>query len=650
MCIRDRSTGAAERGKMAKKTKAKKQPAAASAEENRLTLEDVAWAGGDDEDLDLIAGIDDSSDDEAIHGGGDQEETDDVRAAVAAFAASMGLGAGAKAKAAVAPKAEKNTAKKAAKQAADGDAKSAVTEFLAKDDWKADRQKKAATKPVTAAPVGNTSTGARAMAQDIFKGEPLVPTGWWKDFEFAPINEAKRKKKASASRAQNDKIREKTQRLAADITSAYDQLVMNKGSADQKYLRSVVRTGTLSDKVAGLSLLVEESVLANTEALKQLTAMACKKSQREAVLALEALKDLYLTKLLPGRPLFFFYEHPVVLSGGQLSEQQLLTCLVEETVKGCYSQLVMALDRGTHDTVEHFRASSTKLVQALLAEQPECEKQLLKSLCNKLGDSSKQLASKALALLRDLVDIHPNMKGVVAREIEDMLHRPHLSPRAQYYAVLFLNQIMLTRGQDAFAQRLIGIYFDTFGRLVARSDADSRILGALLTGVNRAYPYAKMSFETFETHAEALFKMIHISSFSVAVQSLTLLLQVMTSQGQLSDRFFRAVYALLQSPALTTSSKQPLFLNLLYKALKVDTNVVRIQAIIHRLIQTCALSTPTFVCGALYLVSEVRKVHPSLSSMLEDKNKEENYDHCLLYTSDAADEEDSGVLGGRRSI
>ena len=60
---------------------AKKQPAAASAEENRLTLEDVAWAGGDDEDLDLIAGIDDSSDDEAIHGGGDQEEVHTSRSA-----------------------------------------------------------------------------------------------------------------------------------------------------------------------------------------------------------------------------------------------------------------------------------------------------------------------------------------------------------------------------------------------------------------------------------------------------------------------------------------------------------------------------------------------------------------------------------------
>ena len=38
------------------------------------------------------------------------------------------------------------------------------------------------------------------------------------------------------------------------------------------------------------------------------------------------------------------------------------------------------------------------------------------------------------------------MKGVVINELDLFLHRPNLALRAQYYAVVFLNQLLFTAG------------------------------------------------------------------------------------------------------------------------------------------------------------------------------------------------------------
>ncbi len=51
---------------------------------------------------------------------------------------------------------------------------------------------------------------------------------------------------------------------------------------------------------------------------------------------------------------------------------------------------------------------------------------------NKLGDLEKKIASKATYLLTLLLEQHPNMKLVVAKEAENFLHRPNISLRSKY--------------------------------------------------------------------------------------------------------------------------------------------------------------------------------------------------------------------------
>ena len=108
---------------------------------------------------------------------------------------------------------------------------------------------------------------------------------------------------------------------------------------------------------------------------------------------------------------------------------------------------------------------------------------------------------------------------------------------------------------------------------------------ALLTGVNRAFPYASLASEELDTHLETMHKLVHLVKFNTSIQALTLLYQVMDSRENVSDRFYTSLYRKILDPSLSTSSKHVMFLNLLFKALKSDTSLERIKAFIKRLLQ-----------------------------------------------------------------
>ena len=73
---------------------------------------------------------------------------------------------------------------------------------------------------------------------------------------------------------------------------------------------------------------------------------------------------------------------------------------------------------------------------------------LLSMMVNKLGDPGKKTASAAGHHLRVVLQKHPNMQLIVAREVQQLAHRPHLSPRALYNCIVFLNQLKLSKDED----------------------------------------------------------------------------------------------------------------------------------------------------------------------------------------------------------
>ena len=137
----------------------------------------------------------------------------------------------------------------------------------------------------------------------------------------------------------------------------------------------------------------------------------------------------------------------------------------------------------------------------------------------------------------------------------------------------------------SLAAKLITIYFSFFKMVIKKGEVNTKLMKALLTGVNRAFPYASIAPEDLDAQLETMHKLVHIVSFNTSIQALTLLFQVMDSRDAVTDRFYMALYKKTLDPALSTSSKQVMFLNLMYKALKIDPSVVRVKAFIKRLLQ-----------------------------------------------------------------
>lgn len=142
------------------------------------------------------------------------------------------------------------------------------------------------------------------------------------------------------------------------------------------------------------------------------------------------------------------------------------------------------------------------------------------------------------------------------------------------------------------------------------------MLSAILTGISRAFPFTPNDDVKYEDHINSLFKMVHVTTFNKSVQALLVLLQLLFSQSQangsekpanLSDaqkevhrdrlesvarRFYRALYAKMLSTELFNSSKQPLFLNILFKAMKLDKSITRVKAFVKRLLQVRSFLSP----------------------------------------------------------
>ena len=132
---------------------------------------------------------------------------------------------------------------------------------------------------------------------------------------------------------------------------------------------------------------------------------------------------------------------------------------------------------------------------------------------------------------------------------------------------------------------------------------------------------------------DTLFRITHSSNFNTSVQALMLIEQLATSKQLAVDRFYRTLYESLLDPRLITSSKHALYLNLLFRALRVDINIKRVKAFVKRLLQIIHLHQPPFICGVLYLLKELESNMPGLRTMFtepEDRDVDEEMFHDVI--------------------
>ena len=96
------------------------------------------------------------------------------------------------------------------------------------------------------------------------------------------------------------------------------------------------------------------------------------------------------------------------------------------------------------------------------------------------------------------------------------------------------------------------------------------MVAQVLAGVNRAFPFADTSDPTFEKQLDTIFRVAHASNFNTSIQALMLLQQISSRRHFGAERFYKTLYESLLDSRLFASSKQVMYLNLLYKSLKAD--------------------------------------------------------------------------------
>ncbi|GJJ14710.1 hypothetical protein Clacol_008977 [Clathrus columnatus] len=420
-------------------------------------------------------------------------------------------------------------------------------------------------------------------------------------------------------------------------------------TSDARFINQVLSSGTLSDRLSALTLMVQASPSHNTRALDTLKGMTGKKGREESLKALRAVVDWWIGGGAPNRKLKYFRDQPLThpdVTDAHLSLENLAT-----------------------DSLPYVRTQAMHFIFQLLRDKPEQEQNLLRLLVHKLNDSEKSIASKASYHLLQLLQLHPQMKKIVVQEVTGFILRPtiakpnsdgstpapkpsvpsHLA-HSRYYAAITFNQIVLTSVDGVVAGMLIDVYFELFKEILghaediiddekgeerdyrpkgrrghisrkksksvkkadgtfytedinaAESDHNAKLISAILTGVNRALPFAGEigKSKNFILHINTLFRVTHASTttFAVSLQSLMLLLHVCTNpkfstippitavstskdpipttSALLASRFYRTLYASLLDPRLsqsTSSSKHAMYLNLLLKAVKNDPDI-----------------------------------------------------------------------------
>jgi ribosome biogenesis protein MAK21 len=131
------------------------------------------------------------------------------------------------------------------------------------------------------------------------------------------------------------------------------------------------------------------------------------------------------------------------------------------------------------------------------------------------------------------------MKSIVLHEMENLLFQPNTSIHAQYYTIITMNQTILTSRDTAVANRLVEVYFMLFVKLLRKGvnetetpkpeqkkkkfkrgkkpfsvnwdelnnqqeEVNSKILSAVLTGVNRAFPFSKVESNVYGLQSKGL--------------------------------------------------------------------------------------------------------------------------------------------------
>lgn len=191
------------------------------------------------------------------------------------------------------------------------------------------------------------------------------------------------------------------------------------------------------------------------------------------------------------------------------------------------------------------------------------------------------------------------MKGIIINSIEsEVVFRSGNNVHARYYAIITLNQTILSAREVDVANKLLNLYFAVFTSLLKKGqkgmatgvnatglgphtefglgkphppprgdkmnrkarlrveaeekgkqfqeEMNAKLISAVLTGVNRAFPFSQVDDEMFQKHMDTLFHITHSGNFNTSIQALMLIFQVANSK-QVMYNILSVIHPLLKT-------------------------------------------------------------------------------------------------------
>ncbi|KAL3118656.1 hypothetical protein niasHT_006484 [Heterodera trifolii] len=479
--------------------------------------------------------------------------------------------------------------------------------------------------------------------------------------------------RAEGSATPADELVQRAQKRGEELLSrdiaCFAQSYRSQNRADADWLEMVANRGTFPDRLSALQLRIRRSAVHALPQLRQFVQLAQRKGAkiRQAHTLTKALKYIFLRELLPpSRKLVTLSQRPLeqwvnpTTNNKSEADKRLLMWHFEAELKQLYHQFFEGLQCLADNTAEGVALAGCQDIAELLAERPEQEQQLLGALVNKLGHPTQRVgAGVAQCLERTVVQRHPNMRSVLVSEVETLLFRKNILPKAQRYAVHFLSRLILDAGEAELALQLIRIYLKLFHLLVTKDALDEhpKLLRLLVIGLNRAFPYAKGRTSEVLNNVDSLYTIVQTAKFSTALSVLRLLLQIHSASDGLSDRFYTAFYRRLLNLQPGNQQHDSQLFTLAQQVLRNDLVECRVRAFLKRFFQIALSGNSAFAASILLMCHSVVQQRPQLLKHRQqrdddgeggqnDQGEEEKWAVGEAEEERYEDVDDDGLVGG----
>lgn len=387
---------------------------------------------------------------------------------------------------------------------------------------------------------------------------------------------------------------------------------MVQGGSKSEWINTVLKKGTIADKLAAHTLLIHESK--NWSSLDSLIDMVDpKKCRRQCVMAMTTLKELFLESL-----------NTIKNKNKSLTEDDF------KKIRFYFTKFIDKLHLVAFDSLEETRKKAIWVLSELLTKHSENKEYILEKLVDKMGDKVPRIATTAGHLVEKAVNSEkPEIRLKTIKCVQRFLKRPNQSIKSRYYAVSLLTRIKLFKDNHEMANQLLDTYLELYTTLTKEKNLDSKLMSAILVGIHRAYPYSKVKNEIFEQHLQTLYTLVHQVNFRMRVVAMVLIKNIVTKRAQLlkcpvEDRLYNLVFDQLLKPELHNCSRQQAFASLLLSVINEDQVLARKEAFVKRILLVAVNSSPELAEILLSTVTKIKGFEANLTAVAQNEDDEDD--------------------------